>query len=139
MKKQNESEVVADTEQLRYAGILQKGVITGFIFIIITFVLYAWGIIEPYVPLEDFSVSCRQDVQSYLAEHGIGTGWNWIHLLLYGDFINYIGIIIFTGITIICYVSIVPLLLRKREWVIVAIVLAEVALLITVSSGLLNF
>lgn len=139
MDKRTESDIAVDAEQIRYAGILQKGTAVGFTFVIITFVLYVFGIIKPYVPLEDFPIYCRQDAQTYIADHGIGTGWNWVHLLLYGDFINYIGIVILTGITLICYVSIVPVLLKKREWIFAAIVITEVALLITASSGLLNF
>ncbi len=139
MEKRTESEIAVDAEQIRYAGILRKGMAIGFAFIIVTFVFYVFGVIKPYVPLEDFSIYCRQDAQTYMAEHGIGTGWNWFHLVLYGDFITYIGIIIFTGITVICYVSIVPIFVRKREWILAAIIIAEVVLLITASSGLLNF
>lgn len=139
MDKRPDFKVTVDDEQIIYAGILKRGMLIGFVLVITTFALYILGIIEPYVPLGDFSIYCGQDAKSYMAEHNIGSGWNWIHLAGYGDFINYIGIVIFTGITIVCYVSIVPRLLRKRDWILTAIVIAEVVLLITASSGLLNF
>lgn len=139
MDKMPELKVTVNDEQIIYAGILRKGMVIGFILVIVTFALYVSGIIKPYVPLGDFTIYCMQDAQSYMAKHHIGTGWEWIHLALYGDFMNYIGIVMFTGITIICYISIAPVLLRKRDWILTSIVVAEVALLITASSGLLNF
>ena len=139
MDRGKKSPLPVDSEQIRYAVILQKGAVVGFVAVIITFALYVFGFITPYVPLEDFPLYCGTDAHRYMADHGIGAGWNWIHLLLYGDFMNYIGIVILMSITVICYVAIVPILLKKRDWIFVAIVIAEVALLITASSGLLNF
>jgi len=139
MDIQKKSQVPVDSEQTRYAGILQKGAVVGFITVIITFALYVFGLIRPYVPLEDFPVYCRTGARHFMADHGIGGGWSWVHLLGYGDFMNYIGIIILMSITVICYIAIVPILLRKKDWIFAAIVIAEVALLITASSGLLNF
>jgi hypothetical protein len=54
-----------------------------------------------------------------------------------GDFLNFVGIAILGGITIICYLAIVPSLLRKRDFAYLAMALVEVLVLSLAASGLL--
>lgn len=45
----------ASIEQLQYARILEKGMYTGLLLMVITFGLYVFGIMKPLIPLEDIS------------------------------------------------------------------------------------
>jgi hypothetical protein len=56
----------------------------------------------------------------------------------YGDFVNFIGIAILAGITVPCYLSIVPLLLKKKDTTYVILVLLEVIVLCVAASGVIN-
>ena len=39
----------------------------------------------------------------------IGTGWSWVSNLGEGDMLNFVGIAFLAGVTIICYLAIVPI------------------------------
>jgi hypothetical protein len=45
----------ASIEQLQYARILEKGMYTGLLLMVITFALYVFGIVKPLIPLQDIS------------------------------------------------------------------------------------
>jgi len=45
----------ASIEQLQYAKILEKGMYTGLLLMVITFALYVFGIVKPLIPLQDIS------------------------------------------------------------------------------------
>jgi hypothetical protein len=58
-------------------------------------------------------------------------------MLRYGDFINFIGIAILAGVTIMCYAAIVPTLLRNKDTVYAIIAVLEVIILGAAASGIL--
>ena len=76
-------------EQVRYAEVLEKGMLFGLLCLIVTFALYVFGIMEPYVPLEQLSQHWQKNVDQYLAEAKIEAGWSWVGMLKYGDFLNF--------------------------------------------------
>jgi hypothetical protein len=132
-------------EQFLYAGVLEIGMYIGLVILFITFGLYASGILAPAVPLDQISNYWNQGVHEYLEavnrdhlhmEHP-PTGWAWVTMLGKGDFLNFVGIAILGGITIICYLAIAPALLRKKDFAYLAMVLLEVLVLSLAASGLL--
>jgi hypothetical protein len=58
-------------------------------------------------------------------------------LLGKGDFVNFLGIAILSGVTIVCYAGIIPTLLRKKQTAYVIIAIAEVVILVLAASGIL--
>jgi hypothetical protein len=132
-------------EQLLYARVLEIGMYIGLVVLFITFALYVSGILAPAVPLDQVSAYWNQGVHGYLEavnrdywhmEHP-PTGWAWVAMLGKGDFLNFIGIAILSGITIICYLAIVPALLRKKDRAYLAMALLEVFVLTLAASGIL--
>lgn len=132
-------------EQRLYATILAAGMYTGLALLLLTFVLYITGIIEPAVPVDRLESYWTLGVDrfnevinaQYLhREHGL-TGWWWLSALGHGDYLNFIGIAVLSGVTVICFVGIIPVLIRKGDWVYTAIAVAEVAVLVLAASGLL--
>jgi hypothetical protein len=55
-----------------------------------------------------------------------------------GDYLNYVGITILAGLTIICYLVILPILLRKKDMPYLVIAIIEVAVLLLAASGILK-
>jgi hypothetical protein len=47
------SDLKATEEQLTYADLLDKGMKIGLLMLIVTFIIYLTGIIEPYIPVRD--------------------------------------------------------------------------------------
>lgn len=137
MADANEPKLDASPEQLVYANILEKGMYFGLLILFITFALYVFGIMKPYIPVGDLSHYWSMSVHEYLTEARIQPGWGWAAMLGYGDFINFIGVAILAGVTIICYLAIVPTLLRNKDIVYAVIAVLEVVVLSLAASGIL--
>jgi hypothetical protein len=133
------------SEQLLYARVLEIGMLVGLLILFITFGLYVSRAVAPAVPLDQVSNYWSQGVHEYLEavnhdflhlEHP-PTGWEWVALVGKGDFLNFLGIAILAGISIVCYLAIVPTLLRKRDTAYVTMALVEALVLILAASGIL--
>ena len=133
------------SEQLLYARVLEVGMLIGLVILFVTFALYVSGLVAPSVPHEQVPNYWSQGVHKYLEavnhdylnlEHP-PTGWAWVTLLGKGDFLNFFGIAILAGISIVCYLAIVPTLLRKGDTAYVTMALVEVLVLILAASGIL--
>lgn len=133
------------SEQLVYANVLQIGMYAGLMILFITFGLYVSGIMTPAVPLDQVPSYWSQGVHEYLEavnrdhlrlEHP-PTGWAWVTMLGRGDFLNFVGIAILGGITIVCYLAILPTLFRKKDRAYLVMTLLEVLVLGLAASGIL--
>ena len=128
----------ATPEQLLYAKILERGMYLGLLVLFVTFGLYAFGIVDPYIPLDKISNYWSMNVNDYLEHAEIKAGWAWLGMLKYGDFINFIGVAILAGVTIICYAAIVPTLLKNNDKVYAILAVLEVIILSAAASGILT-
>lgn len=137
MANQNSSPYQAGPEQLRYAQILSVGMYLGLLILLVTFAVYAVGLVKPYIPIGDLNKYWGHNVHEYLENAHVGVGWAWVGMLGYGDFLNFVGIIFLAGVTIVCYLSIVPLLWRNNDRVFAVLAVIEVLILSMAASGLL--
>jgi len=128
----------ATPEQILYAKILERGMFIGLLILFITFGLYAFGVMDPYIPLDKISNYWSMNVNDYLHHANIKAGWAWVGMLKYGDFVNFIGIAILAGVTILCYAAIVPTLLKSNDKVYAALAILEVIILSVAASGILG-
>jgi hypothetical protein len=135
----------AQSEQVLYAKVLEIGMYIGLVVLFITFGLYVSGLMAPAVPHAQVSNYWHLGVHDYLEavnghylqmEHP-PTGWAWLTMLGKSDFLNFIGIAILGGVTIICYLAIVPTLLRKKDNAYAAMAVGEVVILALAASGIL--
>lgn len=128
----------ATEEQIAYAGMLDKGMKLGLLLIIITFILYVFGIVSPHIPVESVSKYWGLSVHKYLQQAGIETGWSWLGMLNKGDFLNFLGIAFLAGVTLVCFIGIIPILFRKKDTVYGIIAIIEVLVLTLAASGILK-
>lgn len=135
----------ATKEQLLYANILEKGMLIGLVMMFVTFALYVFGIMKPSVPLEAVSGLWNQPVDEYLAainnnyihwDHA-PVGWSWMKLLGKSDFLNFLPVAILSGVTIVCYLAIVPGLFARGDKAMGIMTLATAVILALAASGLL--
>jgi hypothetical protein len=137
MNEKQPATLEASPEQLLYARILEIGMYIGLLVLFVTFGLYAFGIVDPYIPLDEISNYWSMNVNDYLEHAEIKAGWAWLGMLKYGDFINFIGVAILAGVTIICYAAIVPTLLKNNDKVYAILAVLEVIILSAAASGIL--
>ncbi|MDH5559968.1 MAG: hypothetical protein OEY59_03845 [Deltaproteobacteria bacterium] len=123
--------------QNTYAQILNWGSALGLICMLITFALYAFGILEPLVSFEKLPEYWSLPLSEYLEKSGAPAGWGWVENLSRGDYSNYIGIAILTSMTFVCYIGLFFDQIRQRKILITILVVIELVLFIVASSNLL--
>ena len=135
----------ATEEQLLYANILERGMLIGLALMFLTFALYVFRVLPAAIPLSEVSGYWSQPVHDYLVaindnflhQDHLVTGWSWVTLIGKGDFINFVPVAILSGVTIICYLAIVPGLFKRGDKAYAIMALAEAAILTLAASGLL--
>lgn len=132
------ADIKAPEEQVVYANMLFYGSWAGIALMAVTYFIYVLGILPPHVPVEKVIVMWSQKSSVYLHEGNVPVGWGWLSLLGSGDFLNFLGIALLAGMTIICYIPLIPAFLKKKDPVYAAIALAEVIVLCVAASGLLG-
>lgn len=125
-------------EQISYAKILDMGMKLGLLLLVISFAIYVLGIFSPHVPVQDLPRYWKLPVHDYLQQTGIHQGWSWLGMLGKGDFLNFLGIAFLAGVSIICYLAIIPALFRKKDTIYGFLATAEVVVLVLAASGLLK-
>ncbi|HIQ21204.1 MAG TPA: DUF1634 domain-containing protein [Planctomycetes bacterium] len=125
-------------EQVRYAVILEKGMYLGLACLFVTFGLYVFEAIGPYIPHEQLPRYWNLGVDAYLEQTGIEPGWAWLRMLGHGDFLNFLGIAVLAGVTVVCYAAILPILIRKRDYIYSALAVLEILVLAAAASGVIS-
>jgi hypothetical protein len=128
----------AGPEQLLYARVLEKGMLFGMLLLLVTYVVYVSGILDPYVPLADVHKYWTMNVHDYLQQARIEPGWAWVKMVRYGDFLSFVAIALLAGVTIICFLAIMPLLLKENDKLYAFLSVLEVIILCIAASGILG-
>lgn len=136
----------ATGEQVLYAKVLEAGMLTGLLILFATFAIYVSGLMSPAVPLDRVPDYWHQGVNEYLEEvnheylhleHPV-TGWAWMSWVGKADFLNFVGIAVLAGVTILCYLAILPTLLRKKDVAYFLMAVLEACVLALAASGFLT-
>lgn len=128
----------ASKEQQLYAAVLEKGMLAGLLILLITFAIYVFGISKPYVPVEKLPTYWSMNVHEYLAAANVHQGWAWAGMLGYADFLNFAGIAILAGVTILCFLAIAPVLWKQGDKLYAAFAVLEAVILSVAASGILG-
>lgn len=138
MTAAKEMKAGATEEQLLYANLLNKGMIVGLVGIIVTFVIYVFGILPAAVPKSDLPNYWIHSVHEYLDKAGVEAGWSWILQLGKGDMLNFAPIAFLGAVTIFCFLRIIPILFRKKDTLYGFLAIIEVLVLTVAASGILG-
>tara|TARA_Y100001970_G_scaffold251284_1_gene323923 strand:+ start:5533 stop:5970 length:438 start_codon:yes stop_codon:yes gene_type:complete len=133
-------------EIILYANVLEKGMYLGLILMFITFFLYISGLLEPVIPLDKIDSYWNQPVHDYLVQVNrdflgwkeLPLGWSWLKIIGYGDFLNFLPVALLSGITLICYLVIIPGMFQRKDYWMAIIALAETLILGLAASGILT-
>jgi len=128
----------ASEEQMAYASVLNIGMWLGLAIMVVTFFVYVSGVLPSYVPIDDLPKYWNMRVHDFNVALNAPTGWGWAPLVGKGDYLNFVGIAMLSGLTILCYMVILPILFRKKDTAYVIIAVAEILVLSLAASGLLK-
>ena len=120
-----------------YARWLGAATWVAFAAALVAFVLYAGGAIPSLVPLDALPTLWRLPVGEYLARTGAPVGWDWLRLLSYADYVSLGCVALIATVTVVCYLAILPVLVKLGERVQAALVAAQVIVLLVAASGAL--
>ena len=121
-----------------YARWLDIATKAGFVISLIAFLLYVGRVLPSYVALEELPRYWALPVHQFVQATGAPTGWAWLRELGYGDGINLLAIALLGLVTPLCYARLVPALIAERDWLQVALAVAQLAVLLAAASGMIG-
>jgi len=124
--------------QNSYARILDWGNGIGLVLLIVTFLLYVFGITQPLIPLEELPDYWGLNLSQYLEKTGAPTGWDWVFKLGKSEYQNYLGIVVLAGISFIAYGAMLAHSLKLKKNIIVVLIFIELILILIASSNILK-
>jgi len=124
-------------EKLACAKLLNIGTMVAFVLLVIFFAIYVTGTVKPHIPLAELPKYWGLSLPDYLEQTNYRAGWSWLNMLGKGDFLNFIAISLLPAITILCYIRIIPIFIRKHDTIYVVIAALEVVILVLAASGIL--
>ncbi|RDV84317.1 DUF1634 domain-containing protein [Ammonifex thiophilus] len=125
-------------EQQVYATVLYWGMLIGMGLLIMTFILYMFGVLKPFIPVTELPKLWGMKVKKFVEVTQVPTGWNWVYHLDKGDFLNYIGIAILAGLQVLGFIILFPFYVAKRDVPFSIIVLAEIVVLLLAITGVIH-
>lgn len=125
-------------EQIKYANLLLYGAWSGIAILAVTFMLYMTGLLKAFIHPAQMSQYWGMRASDYLHAANVPTGWGWLNMIGYGDFLNYIGIALLALLTIGGYLILLPAYLKKKDMAYVGIVITEIVVLSVAASGILG-
>ena len=128
----------ASPEQRLYAAWLDAGTKIGFVALVVTFLIHVFGLVPPGIALEHLPLYWHLPVADFIRMTGAPTGWAWVARLGEADLLNFVGVAILGLVTVVCYLRVLPLFVRARNRVFVAICVAEVLVLLAAALHLVG-
>jgi hypothetical protein len=130
--------------RLRYAAMLRWGAWAGLGLLVVAFALYAGGVVEPAVPLDELPRYWHLSI----AEHHRATapyerivpteGWRWVAHLDRGESLAQLPVVFLASLTIICYLFLLPAFTKKGERALLALIIVQLLVLVLAASGVVG-
>lgn len=132
------SAIKTPAEQITYANLLFYGCWGSLALMTVTFLIYVLGVLEPHVSMDQVTTLWSGPVGAYLEQANVPLGWGWLALLGSGDFLNFIGVVVLAGMTIVCYLTLITAFLKEKQAVFAVIAILEVLVLTLAASGIVG-
>ena len=137
-EKKDLHKIEVPLEQIKYANLLLYGAWSGIAILTTTFFLYMSGFLKAFIHPSLMPQYWGMKVGDYLHAADVPTGWAWVSMTGYGDFINFIGIALLGLLTIGGYLILLPAYLKKKDMIYTGIVITEIVVLSVAASGILG-
>ncbi len=121
-----------------YARWMELGARSGLLMLGATFLVYVFDALESHVPIETLPSMWTLPASEFTAKIGFSGGWSWLKLAHRSDFLNYIGLCFLASVTLICYVRLLPILIKEKDIPLSSICALEILVFILAASGILG-
>ncbi len=127
-----------DREQRRYATWLEWGTRIGLVVLVASFAAYLFGILTPLLPVEQLPALWTLSADELRTSTAVPGGWGWTTLLAHGDMLTFLGIAVLALCSLPALAAIVPVYVRRRDWVYATLCVLEVLVIALAASGFLG-
>ena len=103
--------------------------------VLVSFFLYISGWIEAFIPPDRLVGFIGGGLDVFVREHNAPTGWQWLTMLGYSDMLSLGALVLMGGVIFTAYLMVVPVLVRRRDMLYLALVCAQLALFIVAGLG----
>lgn len=124
----------ATPQRRRFAAILWWGARVGLSTMLVTYVIYVSGVMEPYTSFDRLPEVWSLEAPRYAKATGEPTGWGWVSLLDHADILNLVGLAVLASLTAIALATLLPMYLRQRNYLYLTI--AGLQILVIVLSAM---
>jgi len=133
-----EQNIETPVDQKKYAMVLKWSTRVGLFFILLTFFIYLSGLISPVVPLDKLPRLWVKNSALLNESFGIAIGWGWVNLIFRSDIMAKAALTFLAFVPILCYLTVLPIYIKKREFAMIFIVILEISILALAASGFLK-
>lgn len=124
--------------ELIYARWLDWGARIALAVLLLAFLPYVLGMLEPWVPLDALPRVWDLPVERYLEAISGPRGWGWVALAGRGDFANFAGIALLSLVTLVCYLRLLAALLAAGRTRYALLAAAQVLVLLAAAAGVFS-
>jgi len=121
-----------------FARWLDNGGRTARWLLLTTFAVYVSGLLPSDLPAADAPAYWALSASQYVRATGSTAGWGWLAHLGRGDRLALLGIVLVPSLSALCYVRVLPRLIRARDLAMALMVLAQIVVLILAASGIVR-
>ena len=132
----NDEYKYADELSVSYAILLERLSRVGLLALVILFLLYVTGVIDPHIPMDQLAKHWCKPASSYLKVAELSGGWSWTSVIHRADYLCFGVIVFLASITVICYLRIIPIFVRDKDKIYTAIAIIEILVLVLAASGI---
>ena len=125
-------------ESSRYALLLDWSTRLGVLVLLLAFSAYVFGILTPYVPLEQLPGLWNLPVSEYSQRTATPMGWGWLPLAYHGDLANLLGIALLASSSMAPLLGLLLLYAKRKDYVYAVICAVILIVLLLAASGLLT-
>lgn len=130
-----------DTHQeieTKYGRILHYLVLAGFVFLGITFLIYALALLPSYMDAHRVPEVWHLPADEAAAETARPHFWAWVTNLHRADLLSLGSLAVLSAVTPVGFLFLTVLFLRRRDYAYAAMVAAEIVVLVFAASGVIG-
>lgn len=127
--------VEVSSEQNRYASILLYCSWAAIIFMVVTFILYMAGFLNPVIQPSLMPQYWGMSVHEYTLATHAATGWSWLSMINHMDYLNLIGLAFLGTVSMLGYLSLFFAYILKKDYIYMAMVTLEIVVISLAASG----
>ena len=114
----------------RFAATQQLTTQIGTVLVALAYVLYIFDLVAPMIPVEQVVANFGQPINDFLAATQLPSGWDWLAWLEFSDMQTMLGLLILSSVTVMAYISILPILIKEKNWPYLGLVVVQMGVFV---------